>query len=91
MGIQHQGLSQHVDDFRNIDFDLVITVCDSAAEACPTWLGKGVHLHKGFNDPAQITGSEADILAAFRQLCSQIAAQIPPMLKSHDSRNRRNE
>jgi len=85
VGIQHQGLSQHVDTFRNFYFDLIITVCDSAAETCPTWLGKGVLLHKSFKDPAQITGSEQEILAGFQQVRDQIAAEIPPMLKTQDS------
>jgi len=91
IGIQHQGLSQHVDAFQNVDFDLVVTVCDSAAETCPTWLRKGVMLHKGFNDPAQITGSEGEILAAFREVRDQITAEILLMLKTWDSRNCRNE
>ncbi len=34
------------------DFDLVVTVCDSAAEECPIWLGKGKRVHHSFPDPA---------------------------------------
>jgi arsenate reductase len=83
MGIQHEGLSQHVDDFRQMDFDLVVTVCDSASETCPTWLGKGNLIHKSFDDPAQVHGSEDEILAAFRKVRDQIAAIIPAMLKTH--------
>ncbi len=41
IGIQHTGRSKSVDEFRGQDFDLVVTVCDSAAEDCPVWLGKG--------------------------------------------------
>ena len=40
-GIHHVGRSKSVDEFRDVDFDLVVTVCDSAAEECPVWLGKG--------------------------------------------------
>lgn len=41
IGINHLGTSKRADEFRDIDFDLVVTVCDSAAEECPIWLGKG--------------------------------------------------
>ncbi|GAF79271.1 unnamed protein product, partial [marine sediment metagenome] len=39
IGIQHQGKSKSVDHFRNVPFNLVVPVCDSAAEECPIWLG----------------------------------------------------
>jgi arsenate reductase len=83
MGIQHEGLSQHVDNFQQLDFDLVVTVCDSAAETCPSWLRKGEVIHLSFNDPARVHGSEDEILAAFRQVRDQIATIIPAMLKTH--------
>src|SRR5512144_2704835 len=40
-GIEHQGCSKSVDEFRTGSYDLVVTVCDSAAEECPVWLGQG--------------------------------------------------
>ena len=51
--IQHTGRSKSVDEFRGVDFDLVVTVCDTAAEECPIWLGKGKRLHHSFPDPAK--------------------------------------
>lgn len=39
IGIQHSGHSKSADEFRGVNFDLVVTVCDSAAEDCPVWLG----------------------------------------------------
>src|SRR4030042_2306061 len=41
IGIQHTGHSKHADEFRDVDFDLVVTLCEDAAENCPLWLGKG--------------------------------------------------
>jgi len=53
IGIQHQGRSKSIDEFRGVDFDLVVTVCDSAAEECPIWLGKGKRVHHSFPNPAK--------------------------------------
>ena len=66
IGIHHQGRSKSMDEFRRETFDLVVTVCDDAAENCPVWLGKGKRAHIGFPDPAEATGSEAEILQCFR-------------------------
>ena len=44
--------SQSTDDFRLKKFDLVVTVCDNAAEDCPVWLGEGEVVHISFPDPA---------------------------------------
>ena len=52
IGIQHTGRSKRADEFQGVDFDLVVTVCDSAAEECPVWLGKGKKIHHSFPDPA---------------------------------------
>ena len=48
IGIQHTGRSKLADEFQGVDFDLVVTVCDSAAEECPIWLGKGKRVHHSF-------------------------------------------
>jgi len=80
IGISHQGTSKQADGFRNMDFDLVVTVCNDAAEDCPIWLGKGKHIHVGFPDPAKATGTEAEILAAFRAVRDAILAKIPTLL-----------
>jgi arsenate reductase len=82
IGIQHAGRSKLADEFRGMVFDLVVTVCDSAAEECPLWLGKGRRVHLGFPDPAKASGSEEEIMGVFRQLRDDIAAKIPALLKS---------
>ena len=53
IGIQHTGRSKPADEFRGVAFDLVVTVCDSAAEECPVWLGKGKRIHHSFPDQAK--------------------------------------
>ena len=60
--------SKSVDEFRDTNFDLVITVCDQAAQNCPLWLGPGQVKHMGFPDPAAAIGSEAERLEVFRQV-----------------------
>ena len=44
--------SKSADEFKGTAFDVVITVCDDAAENCPIWLGQGQRVHIGFPDPA---------------------------------------
>ena len=66
IGIEHQGRTKTVDEFYGRDFDLVVTVCDSAAEKCPLWLGKGKRVHMGFTDPAKAVGDEETIKQVFQ-------------------------
>ena len=82
IGIEHTGRSKHVDEFRNESFDLVVTVCDSAAEECPLWLGEGRRVHRSFPDPAKAAGSEEERMTVFRRVRDDIAAQIPALLES---------
>ena len=80
IGIEHQGRSKSVDEFRDVPFDLVVTVCDSAAEECPVWLGQGKRVHLGFPDPAKATGSDEEVLAVFRSVRDDIALKVPALL-----------
>ncbi len=82
IGIQHAGRSKSADEYRAVPFDLVVTVCDDAAENCPVWLGKGRRVHVGFPDPAKATGTEDEVLAVFRQVRDDIAARIGELLNS---------
>ncbi len=68
--------SKSVDEFRYVGPDLVITVCDDAAENCPLWLGGGRVVHISFPDPARATGSEAERLAVFRQVRDDIRDKV---------------
>lgn len=82
IGIEHHGESKSTEQFRSVDFDLVVTVCDDAAENCPVWLGKGKRMHIGFPDPAKAQGTEDEILSNFRSVRDDIVLKIPPVLLS---------
>ncbi|GAB4457765.1 MAG: arsenate reductase ArsC [Anaerolineales bacterium] len=75
IGIRHEGRSKRADEFREVEFDLVVTVCDSAAEECPVWLGKGKKVHHSFPDPAL-----TDDMDDFRKVRDDIAREIPQLL-----------
>ena len=81
IGIQHNGESKSADVFRGQAFDLVVTVCDDAAENCPVWLGQGRKLHIGFADPAKAIGSEEERMQAFRALREGIDQRILATLR----------
>lgn len=64
---------KHSNQFINEELDYVITVCDNAKETCPVFLGKvGKQLHIGFEDPADSTGMEEEVLAVFRRIRDEI-------------------
>lgn len=87
IGIEHPGRSKSVQEYRDQPFDLVVTVCDAAAEDCPLWLGQGQRVHLGFPDPAKATGTEAEILTAFRRVRDDIGEQIPGLLRRWQATN----
>jgi arsenate reductase (thioredoxin) len=64
--------SKHIDDLFIREFDYIITLCDSAAQNCPVFFGKGVKMHHGFDDPAAATGRDQDVLESFRKVRDQI-------------------
>ncbi|MDB5022087.1 MAG: protein tyrosine phosphatase [Pedobacter sp.] len=64
--------SNHVDEYADINFDHVITVCDNAREACPYFPGSVHQLHKSFPDPAKATGTKEKIHAEFVAIRDQI-------------------
>jgi len=74
-GIDISGhTSNHVNEYRDIAFDYVITVCDNANENCPVFISKAKKLHHNFPDPAKATGTESEIMEQFRLVREQIRA-----------------
>jgi arsenate reductase (thioredoxin) len=64
--------SKHVDELRDLQPDLVVTVCDHAAEVCPVFPGAARQVHHAFRDPAAASGSEAQRLDVFRRVRDEI-------------------
>lgn len=69
IGIDISGhRSEHVDRYLDPPADIVVTVCDSAKEACPYVPARERLIHHSFEDPSAATGTEAERLAAFRRV-----------------------
>lgn len=64
--------SNNIDEYHNIVFDFVITVCDNAKERCPFFPIKAQKLHHNFPDPAKATGTDTEIKEEFRRVRQQI-------------------
>ncbi len=68
---------KNVKDFMHETFDYVITVCAAAKESCPVFAGKVAHrLHIGFDDPAEMTGTEEEVIRGFRRVRDEILREF---------------
>lgn len=76
IGIVHQGDSKSLEQFIGRPFDVVMTVCASAAENCPVWFGQGRRVHISFRDPAKFVGTSEETLAEFSAVRDEIAAKV---------------
>jgi arsenate reductase len=74
--------SKPVEEMAGQPFDYVITVCDSAREACPVFPGAAKQLHWSFEDPAEAVGTESERLATFRRVREEIAGNIRHFLSA---------
>lgn len=81
--------SQHVDELNDVDFELVVTVCDRAAESCPVFPGKARIVHQPFDDPPRLAREAADeeeALVHYRRVRDEIrefVASLPEHLKDY--------
>jgi arsenate reductase len=72
-GIDISGhTSNNIDEYINLKFDYIITVCDNANENCPFFPGKAERFHHNFPDPAKAKGTEEDIMNEFRKVRDMI-------------------
>jgi len=68
-----QNQPESVEKYLSKDFDYVITVCGGARESCPVFQGNVMHqIHTGFDDPAEATGSEEEVMSVFRRVRDEI-------------------
>ena len=78
--------SKHLDNFKGVNFDFVITVCDNAHEHCPIFPGKTRVVHFGFDDPPRLAKqaeTEQEVLSIYRRVRDEIKAfvkQLPDNL-----------
>jgi arsenate reductase len=68
--------SKSWDEFKDVKFDFVITVCDNAKESCPVFLGHPTTAHFGSPDPADCNGTEVEKKGLFVQVASQISRRL---------------
>lgn len=83
-GINIEGqYPKNVNEFIDLNFDYVITVCDNAKEMCPYFTGKVEHrLHIPFEDPADAEGSNDEILAVYRKVRDEIINEFGKFYKT---------
>lgn len=74
--------SQHVDEFADVDFDYVVTLCGNAEQKCPVFRGGAKHVHRGFDDPIMVIGAGYQVMAAFRKARDQIREFVETLPES---------
>ena len=77
-----EGVTDSVEVYREMELDLVITVCDNAAKNCPVWLGDEEVKHMPFEDPTRLVGSDSDRISACRRVRDLMRDRILPYLES---------
>ena len=81
VGIDISGhTSDHVEKYTGQDFDLVLTVCDSAREACPVFPGAKRALHHSFQDPDRPELAAGELYAMFTRVRDEIGAYCRDLL-----------
>jgi arsenate reductase len=80
--------SKHVDDFLDVDFDFVITVCDYANQVCPVFPRDVKTFHRRFDDPYFAEGTIDEVLAEFRRVRDEIKAFVQTLPESLEENNK---
>ena len=71
-----QQRSKGVDELAGIEFDYVVSVCDNASRHCPAFPGGTKVVHKGFEDPSEITGTDEEVMAKFGRIRDEMKSFI---------------
>ncbi|BDA78160.1 protein-tyrosine-phosphatase [Leptospira kobayashii] len=75
--------SNHINEYKEIEFDYVITVCDHAKENCPYFPSNAIRFHQNFSDPAKATGNDKEILNEFRAVREEIRKYCEKFVKEN--------
>ena len=75
--------SNHIDEYKDIDFDYLITVCDHARESCPYFPTRALKFHQNFPDPAKAKGTVEEIKAEFVLVRNIIKAYCSDFVNTH--------
>ena len=78
-----ENVSNHVDEYTDIAFDYVFTVCDNAKEICPIYPKAKQMIHHSFIDPADATGTEKEQLAVYVKVRDQLSDYFKDFVKNH--------
>jgi len=71
-----EARSKSWEEFNDVEFDFVVTVCDNARETCPIWPGQPIVAHWSSPDPAVVKGTEAEKYRVFEDVASQINRRL---------------
>lgn len=77
--------SNHVDEYQNIEFDFVLTVCDDALENCPHFPAKIRNFHHNFPDPTKAAGSEEVVMNEFRMVRDMVRKYVREFVQNYIS------
>lgn len=87
MAEDHLDISKHtsnnVEEYRDISFDYVISVCDNAKESCPVFPATVERFHQNFPDPAKAYGTEQEIMDEFRRVRDMIKVYSADFVKAN--------
>jgi arsenate reductase len=72
-----EARSKSWEEFKDLEFDFVVTVCDNARETCPVWPGQPLVAHWSSPDPAAVQGTDSEKYRAFREVAFQINRRLP--------------
>jgi arsenate reductase (thioredoxin) len=71
-----EARSKSWEEFKDEDFDFVVTVCDNARETCPIWPGQPIVAHWSSPDPAAVEGTDSEKYRAFKDVAFQIYRRL---------------
>lgn len=76
-----QARSKSWEEFKDVEFDFVVTVCDNARESCPVWPGQPMVAHWGSPDPAAVAGSDSEKYCAFKDVADEINRRLQVFIR----------